>query len=59
MTTTTLIPIPGTVASQIPFRGFHYIIGAMIADYVISAVIKLLYLTILDESMSLFDDLVV
>jgi len=59
MTTTTLIPVPRTVAGKLTLRGFHHIIGAMVPDDIISAIIKLLYLTILDESMCLFDDLVV
>lgn len=59
MTTTTLIPVPRTVTRQVPFRSLHYIIGTMITDDIISPIIKQLYLTILDESMSLLDDLVV
>ena len=59
MTATTLIPVTRTVAGKLSLRGFNHIICAMVPDYIISAIIKLLYLTVLDESMSLLDDLVV
>jgi hypothetical protein len=57
--TAPLVPVSRAVTRHHTLRGLHHVICAMVTDHVKSAIIKALYLSILDQSFGFLDDLVV